>query len=71
MTDTTSQPRSPLAMFFSLGFRPFFLGAALWAVAVMALWLAVATGLFVALYTTYDAYGQKKSGPSLTKGIKA
>jgi uncharacterized protein involved in response to NO len=40
MTDTTSQPRSPLAMFFSLGFRPFFLGAALWAVAVMALWLA-------------------------------
>lgn len=40
MTDTTSQSRSPLAMFFSLGFRPFFLGAALWAVAVMALWLA-------------------------------
>lgn len=40
MTDTTSQPRSPIAMFFSLGFRPFFLGAAIWAVLVMALWLA-------------------------------
>lgn len=40
MTDTPSEPRSPIAMFFSLGFRPFFLGAAIWAVLVMALWLA-------------------------------
>lgn len=40
MTDTTSDTRSSMAVFFSLGFRPFFLGAALWAVLVMALWLA-------------------------------
>ncbi|WP_425039616.1 DMT family transporter [Primorskyibacter sp. S187A] len=31
-----------------------------------ALWLAVATGLFVALYTTYDAYGIRASSDPFT-----
>src|SRR5690606_804618 len=30
---------------FCYGFRPFFLGAAIWAVAVMALWIASLTGM--------------------------
>ncbi|MEM9584241.1 MAG: EamA family transporter [Pseudomonadota bacterium] len=33
---------------------------------VPALWLAVATGLFVALYTTYDAYGIRASADPFT-----
>ena len=40
MTDKTSDTHSPITAFFSLGFRPFFLGAAFWAVLVMMLWLA-------------------------------
>jgi len=33
---------------------------------VPALWLAVATGLFVALYTTYDAYGIRATADPFT-----
>jgi len=39
---------------FSYGFRPFFLGAALWAIAAMGLWIAALTG-HITIAETYGA----------------
>ncbi|MEM9973291.1 MAG: NnrS family protein [Pseudomonadota bacterium] len=55
MTTTREQLRTwqgPAVL--SFGFRPFFLGGAVWAVAAMALWLTVLTGL-LSLPTAFDA----------------
>lgn len=41
--DATHRPRSMPAL-LTMGFRPFFLGAALWAAAAMALWIAALAG---------------------------
>ncbi|MFK7838568.1 MAG: NnrS family protein [Sulfitobacter sp.] len=43
-TTTTASSPSAGSVFFSYGFRPFFLSAALWAVLAMALWLGMMTG---------------------------
>ncbi|CCG07458.1 NnrS [Pararhodospirillum photometricum DSM 122] len=40
-------PPSPLMLFFARAFRPFFLGAGLYAVVVMGLWLLVLQGRLV------------------------
>ncbi|WP_417599442.1 NnrS family protein [Pararhodobacter oceanensis] len=58
MTQTQSQspatkPPLSLTAFFSLGFRPFFLLAALWAALAMLLWIGALTGV-VELPTSFD-----------------
>jgi uncharacterized protein involved in response to NO len=37
-------PRRPRSAFLTAGFRPFFLGAGIWAATSMALWLLVLSG---------------------------
>ncbi|MEM1315429.1 MAG: NnrS family protein, partial [Pseudomonadota bacterium] len=44
-TTPDAAPPSVLSTAFSGGFRPFFLGAALWAAGSMALWIAMLAGL--------------------------
>ncbi|MBU1305348.1 MAG: NnrS family protein, partial [Alphaproteobacteria bacterium] len=49
---TTTHPQRPspaaaerrISVLFSYGFRPFFLAAALWAIAAMVLWIGVLIG---------------------------
>lgn len=55
MTTTTEQMRALRGpALFTYGFRPFFLGAALWAALAMALWIAMLAGR-LALPTAFDA----------------
>jgi len=43
--EASGKPKSVVNPLFSYGFRPFFLGAAIWAVLCVALWLGVLAGL--------------------------